>query len=458
MATDTELLLVKQIIADGYTNLDAISYELDIPMNVLNAIYKQVQQEKRAAELQRINESRLAADIRAKSIDKLGQLRRNYELAYNGIDPKSKNKELPVIIPDSEVVAEAIKKIESFIEKKEGGNQKVLTNVLAEIAALKKEPMSVEQAVELLDILYNGELLNVRAKEKLLVPQGDSRKTAVYTINIYRKQILSKLLDAIRAKCTLSNDISELNALNLKLYGSIEKLDYVAVTTLKGRIQAKITQLNKEKAIRDSQILNEDMITIIVAMSSGEMDDSVVDTAIDNEAERRLQKQKSFYRTSKEKQIEQKYYQVSKAIEEHAEEYPIKFPQKTIELLESKFGMGFDANLRAVIHNFIERKEFVAASYFCDRYTKLMGEDNNHTSNISTLRSDIKRAEIGQIILRGIHVDATPEEKDKFFDFLEKKMQQTRYGHNLIPIGRTKDGTKKLTLADIWEEERNPKR
>ena len=118
MATDTELLLVKQIIADGYTNLDAISYELDIPMNVLNAIYKQVQQEKRAAELQRINESRLAADIRAKSIDKLGQLRRNYELAYNGIDPKSKNKELPVIIPDSEVVAEAIKKIESFIEKK----------------------------------------------------------------------------------------------------------------------------------------------------------------------------------------------------------------------------------------------------------------------------------------------------------------------------------------------------
>lgn len=49
MTREKELMLVKEIISDGYENLDVISFELDIPIQQLVIMKKQIETEKRKA-------------------------------------------------------------------------------------------------------------------------------------------------------------------------------------------------------------------------------------------------------------------------------------------------------------------------------------------------------------------------------------------------------------------------
>ena len=42
MANARELALIKSVIADGFDNLEAISFEMDIPMDVLLNLKRQV--------------------------------------------------------------------------------------------------------------------------------------------------------------------------------------------------------------------------------------------------------------------------------------------------------------------------------------------------------------------------------------------------------------------------------
>ena len=66
----------------------------------------------------------------------------------------------------------------------------------------------------------------------------------------------------------------------------------------------------------------------------------------------------------------------------------------------------------------------------------------------------VQKAEIGDIILRAIKCESTEEEQEQFARILEKKLNNHRYSYNSIPLGRTKDKSRKITLADIWGEEK----
>ena len=447
MARERELALIKEIIADGYDKLDVISFELDIPMIELLNLKKQIEDEKRLQRA-RAEAQRQTEKDRYASIQKLQQLRRNYELIYNGISVKSSFKELPKVIPDSEVADEVIKKLEAVIDDKKITKKDRVFEVLSIVKGIQNENISLEQAERVISILSN--------RDKLPMPEGERNKTIIYTINKYKKIVIKKLVEAIKIKLELINDPDELVKLCAKLPYEYEQIDSVLVSPVKMRIQSKITRLRTEKSMYDMEnIFSEHVMNVVKSITSNDIDIDELESLVNNEVQRRMsQPRKGPFVLTEEKHKAQVYFQLVKALEKFAQDYPIQNPDKTIRALEKEFGMGFDSNFRAVILNYIARKQFVPAKYLCDKYTRIVGAESEHASNISRLKLDIQKAEIGQIILKAIHTNASLDEQNQFFEVIEKRMKQHGYNYSSIPLGYSKDGTRKITLADIWEDER----
>ena len=158
MTKERELALVKEIILDGYDNLDIISFELDIPMKDLIAIKRQADKEKMQVR-RRAENIRSMEDTRAQSIQKMGQLRRNYECVYNGISIDSVSKQVPREIPDNESVERIIKEMEDLFNNAEVKKGKRLMKVLGMIKEVIGEPFSLEQADKVVTIMRDRELL-----------------------------------------------------------------------------------------------------------------------------------------------------------------------------------------------------------------------------------------------------------------------------------------------------------
>ena len=456
MANARELALIKSVIADGFDNLEAISFEMDIPMDVLLNLKRQVELEKKEQikrnATRRLNFEKEKVETRSKTYQKLGELRRNYELVYNGIDINKKPKELPALIPDNKVVEPVIEQIEDSLVSIKDRRARI-NKVLKELDSIKNEQISLDQAEKIVNILVD--------KDRFPIPEGDNDKTLRYMFNMYRGLMIKKLIAAVRNKAELTNDLEELKGLNRILSLDIEKNDYLGISPIKRNIQQRISKLEAQK--RDYEMENnfsEDILKILSNLISSNPNEEEIDQAIDNEVQRRINSNTNRFPgvNTPERQKTQVYYRVAKAMEKLAEEYPIQRADKVIEILEKKFGMGFDVNFRSVMSNYMVRNEFIAAGYLCDRYSGMLGNDSKSASVLTRAKSDITRHEIGQLILKGIQTNATDEEQNKFFDVIERRMKNHMISYSLIPLGRTKDGMKKITLQDIWGEDIDKKR
>ena len=456
MANAQELLLIREIIADGFDDLEAISFEMDIPMVTLLNIKRQIireksiQERKEAVERQKLERKEL--EKRAEVIDKIEMLRRNYERIYNGLDANAGKRELPVEIPDNPAVELAIKRMESVIEGIRDRKER-LKRVLGEINSIMNEQMSLEQANRIVSILMD--------RQNLPVPQGVNDKTQRYLYSTYRSKIVKKLVDGVKTRAALTDDIEELKSLSRILSADIERVDYTVVSSIRANIQSKITRIQTEK--RNYEMEHEfpkNIISIIENLVSKDINEEALGSAIDSEVQRRISTStiKFSDANTPERQRVQVYYRVIKALAVLANEYPIQSADRVMSVLEKMFHMGFDSNFRAVINNYIERNEMVAARYLCDRFNGIYGADTSCSNSIQKVRGDILRAEIGQIILRGIQANASEKAKKDFIDVFERRMKEHRYSYSLIPLGRTKDGMKKITLQDIWGEDREQRR
>ncbi|MBQ3409418.1 MAG: hypothetical protein IJH12_09475 [Clostridia bacterium] len=452
MTRERELALVKEIILDGYDNLDIISFELDIPMKDLIAIKRQADNEKMQAR-RRAENIRSMEDTRAQSIQKIWQLRRNYECVYNGMSIDTEFKEVPKEIPDNETVERVMKEIEELFDNEKVQKSKRLLKVLGMIKEAKDERFSLEQAEKIVTI--------IRDRELLPMPNEDRNKSLNYIVTKYKKAMVAKLVEAIKIKLELTNDVEELKALNRKLPYEVQQIDPISVAPLKLRISSKITKIQTDRAIYNMENnFSDGIITIVENLASKKVDTKLVSQLVDNEVKVRIESNhgQKYFLLDKNQQKTQVFFKIAKALEKYAEQYHIQNPARVMEVLEEQFGMGFDNNFRAVIHNYIERKEYNAAKLLCDYYVRNFGTEAEQFNAINRIRVEIQKAEIGDIILRGIHAQATVEEQERFFELLEKRMKTHNYAPISIPLGKTKDGMKKITLADIWEEERKPRR
>ena len=70
----------------------------------------------------------------------------------------------------------------------------------------------------------------------------------------------------------------------------------------------------------------------------------------------------------------------------------------------------------------------------------------NENTNIKEIKND----EIGDIVLKAINLNGTYEKEKECFELIEKGLNMGNVNLRAVSLGKTQDGLKNITLADIW--------
>lgn len=431
--------LIKEIIADGYNRLDIISLETDISMEELLSMKEEVELEKK----QKLSTYVIDYNL----LQKMKQLRHNYELLYYS----GANGEYANLQGNSEnkVITEAIQRIEELIDNKSIGVRAIVLGIKDEIENLKQEEFSVDQAYKLVSLIYN--------KEKMTELLEERNKTINYVDDKNKISAVKKLVEAIEEQCKKANNVEQLKFLKSRLPYCIDSHKPVLVAALRMKLDSKISKLKSSESLYNMENnISKDMFELAESLTSIDPDINKIEEIIDREIEKRLESSpKTIYALNGEQHKTQIYYQLGKIFELHGKEYDIQNPEKMIDTLQKLFGMGLDSNIRMVIHGYIEKKQYKKAKDLCDKYANLVGKNQSILKSVNRIRSRIQMAEIGNIILKGMMVEATPEEQAKFYSVIENYLKQSKSTMSVIPLGRSQDGRREITLANIWYDTRN---
>lgn len=81
-----------------------------------------------------------------------------------------------------------------------------------------------------------------------------------------------------------------------------------------------------------------------------------------------------------------------------------------------------------------------------------MKEDKVNLTYIKRLKKEIRNDEISNIVLKVINMRGIDIEEERiYFELIEKGLKMGNIKLEEISLGKSQDGLKFITLADIWE-------
>lgn len=439
---------IKELIKSGFS-LQLISFELDIPTKRLEQYQREIELSKRLKYNQgNIQDRNIPIKSNQKNHTdlKMRQMREKYQKLYLQSDSVEEKTMKELSEKEIECINSVIKVIEKAIEemkdcsKKE--RRKVARNILLEIKKIEKYPLTIEQAEKLIFLLRAEELKEINI---------DVNDKTEASINRARKRNIIKLAEAIDIAQAQEERLEELEKLKRTITIDLIKEEPNFIRLVESRIRNKILKMQQQKI--KERIRNEipsRVIMIIVALTNGTLDIKEANIIIEEEAKKRVEsKPKNKFSLAEEQEKRQILSQIKTAIIERAERYPINNPEKTIQQVQELCGGELGQALRTVVKNLVARKDFETAKEICDRFYK-QNKENQSAKYIKILRSEIRKEEIADMVLKGINMRGTPEQESAYFDLIEKGLQKSKIKLSSVYLGKSKDGTKNISLADIW--------
>lgn len=101
--------------------------------------------------------------------------------------------------------------------------------------------------------------------------------------------------------------------------------------------------------------------------------------------------------------------------------------------------------------NLSNAKEFESAKQVCDSFSSKDKENPMYLS-IKRLRNEIRNDEISDVILKGINMNGTAIEESKYSQLIENVLKRGKVKLGAISLGKSQDGLRTITLADIWDD------
>lgn len=380
---------VKNLIKKGF-DLELISFELDIPLEELEQYKLELERE------QKSNKIYNAKEI----IDK------ENNLAY--------------------LKMEQMKKMYSkliFYSYEEGCKQsQIQENRKVEIAYIMKK------------IQIITEKMKTMSRDKRL---KEARKI-VQNIDIAQYQ---------------TEDIEELKKLEKLLKSPIlQRNPITAGTSIK--VKNKINKIKQQEAInRIKKETTRDIELIIIELAKGTLDVEKAMQIIEQEAHKRVEsKPKNKFTLTEEQEKRQIIFKIQKVLKEKTEQYYIENPETTIIKLSELNNGEIEQSIGTVVKNLERKKDFGRAKEICDKFLHKK-EAKTLPKYINGLKKEIQNAEVGDMVLKVINTETTYEEEIMCFNLIEKGLRCGNINLRAISLGRSQDGKKTITLADIWPDE-----
>jgi len=418
---------VVKLIKDGF-DLELISFELDIPMERLVQL---------KGKLENTGNKKIVTKV-----TKMEIMREKYNDLY--FQSSSKKVQLSKQIPSKDIeltekiivdIDEKISEIKKSPQSIRGAN----LNILAYLKKIDNVEMKLEQAERLIDLLSSKELR--------------SEKDTLIYLNTARKKIISKFAKIISDKVSQSESIEELEDLKRIISETIVQNKHVSIENVRDAISRKIANIKQKQVLdRMKNDIPNSIMQIITDLANGKLDIKTANEIIEAEAQKRVSnKPKTYFSLTEEQEKRQILIQVRKTIREQGDKYKVQDPELTIVQLQELCMGEKEQAVSAVVNNLISSKKFNQAREICERH---LGKEEKL---IVRLKNEIRNAEISQFVLDGINRKGTLEEETAYFNLIERGLERFKVRAESISLGKSEDGLKDITLADIWPNSKEEK-
>lgn len=394
--------------------------------------------------------------INKSEIDKMAIIRKKYSEAYNKVIalPKFESKVSKPTKEDLKKADEIIKNLEGKIKELKTKRFKEKRSCAKEILEILKEfydlPCSVEQAVNVQKLISIQDLNSLRV---------DSSDKIDSSIKKSRVKINRKLVDIIETEASKVDNLEDASKLRKMINIDMERLD-MSIVSVRMKLDQIITCLQQKARSNSKEDISNEIKDIVNQIINPDMDVEQVKQRISEEAEKLSSKSpaKGLLAMRKDNYLSQVFMKIRNALTDKADEFPINDADLVLEQLLKIDNRNFSANFKAVIENFTARKDYKTARSICDKYIQKRNLDlrESETSAYArTVKKEIIGAEIGEIVLSQINNRMINDEK--FIEDLENRMKKDNVKPFSIKLGKNKDGTKTITLSDVWYENQQQK-
>ena len=441
---------IKKLIKSGF-DLELISFELDIPIEEVEQCKKELEVKKSSTAKIYTAQEIIERENR-QAHQRMEQIKERYRKLYfannKGEEKGNQIKELTkeeiekidLIIDDAKKTIENLKEI-SKAEKKQ-----IVKKMITQLKNIQKERLTVEQAEKLYILLQDEEL----KKMKKTTPELNY---FLYAIDKLDKVALRKLVDAVNIAQEQSDDVEELKELDKRLTIEMQHKNYIVVSTAKNKIRDKIVKISQSKGKKNIDIPKE-IEEIIIDISKGVLDIENANRTIEYETKKRLENRpKTIFRLTEEQVKRQIFIQIKTALKDSPEQYYLENPERSIIQMEQLMGGELEQNIRIVVDNLLELKDFERAKEVCNTFLN-KSEENSFITYIRTLKKQINNTELGDIILKGIKTTGTAREERAYLNLIEKGLKAGNVKLESISLGKSQDGLRKISLADVWTDEK----
>lgn len=443
---------IEKLIQSGF-DLELISFELDVPIEQVRQCKIDIETSKNNSIARAIYSDRDIYDERNKYAHyKISQMRERYRQLYYGSDKVKVIRSKTLSQQDMELIKIVIATVQETIEKMKhlpkNEKRKIASSILPELKKIEEYQLPMAEAEQLYGLMCSNELqgLNFSDTDKI-----------DYYLRKKKNRTAMQFAKAIEYEQYDVDNIEELQKLDRKLTGSMIKENPIFVGAIKNRISTRITAMQQQQAI--DRIRNDipiSIISVISDLASGNIDMQKANAIIDEEAKRRVEsKTKTRFSLTEEQERRQILIQIKTGIREKADKFNIQNPEKTVLLIQQLCGGELVQSISIVVKNLIAKKDFKTAKSICDKFSRQSKDEDTeseYTKYIRGLKNEIRNAEISDIVMTAINMNGTVEER-AYFELLEKGLREGNVKLTAISLGKSKDGRKSITLADIWTDE-----
>ena len=460
-----------KLINDGF-DPELIAFEFDVPKakidkaisdlenirlkeeekNRKKMVLKQERENKKMAEKERKEEEKIKAKEQKeneKNAVKLQEMKNKYqELLQKGksnCEIKQSEEEEELINKKIDNIEFAMQKFPELDEKKV--KRDTVSFILAEIFELENHELTYKQADKICDLL-NSKILSFEELNKIRIDQKD--KIGMYVYNGIKK-MQKKLVKAIDIEQEGIEDIGKLEELKNKIPKELQKENVILVGGVYDRIDGKISKIKRAQI--DEKRKNDTISTfgdILSGIANGKVDEEYAKDLIEKEAQNRSEEKSNKRVTiSKEQEKQRIYMEIKKIIEEDIEEYKIEDSTLALEQIQNIFGVNNVEASSVIVKNLIKSKRYDEAKMIC----KNTIQDDTVPKEIKLLQKEIKNEEIADMVLKGLNMEGTEEQKGEYFALLEKGIKMGNIDLSDIKLAKRKDGFS-ITLFNIWSDEK----
>lgn len=432
MIKNNELSEIKELIEKGF-DLELMSFELDIPLEDLIQLKKDIETSKKMK--------------LANSKNPMEQVRERYNKLFFAnykkevkIPKKLTMQQIELVNSVTTTIDKEIKEMKGLSKKEKRKN---VNSILMLLKQIKDFNLSIEQAEKLYNLMQSSELehLNLSIEDKM-----------DYYVKINRDRIAKKFAKAIDYAHLQTSDFEELKALERKITPKMEKSNPIFIGGIRTNIYNKMSKIQQQII---SERIRNDVPTSISAIINdiviGKLDVQNANEIINSEAKKRVEsKPKTRFSLTEEQERRQILIQIRTVLSDRAEQYRIENPEVAIMQIQKLCGGELEQSIRVVVKNLIGQKEFERAKQICNKYA--LDEEKVTPVFITRLKKEIRNKEISDTVLRGIAANGSLEEGIAFYNLIENGLKTGNVKPETISLGKSQDGLRTITLADVWLE------